>query len=224
MSEAFFITGTDTGIGKTFITCAFIELMKSHNKISAGMKPVAAGEDLYDGVSINSDVFDINHFSNANISIDSINSYSYKEAVAPHIAAKNNNHPICLSKIKDDFNYLMNNTDYLFVEGAGGYYVPLDEKVMTSDLVRFLNIPIILVVGIRLGCLNHTLLTIEAIEKNNQKIFGWVANVIDKDMSYKEDNINYLQNRIGYPCIGIVPYIPNNNPVDASQYLIWPGP
>ena len=187
MNKAFFITGTDTGIGKTFITCALIELMKSRNKIVGGMKPVAAGESNHNGISVNSDVFEINGYGNTGTNSHGINTYSYKEAIAPHIASRINNRPISLLKIKAHYESLRKNTDYLFVEGAGGYYVPLGEDIMTSDLITSLNIPIILVAGIRLGCLNHTMLTVEAIHKNKQKIFGWIANIVDPNMQQKEN-------------------------------------
>ena len=223
MNKSFFITGTDTGIGKTFITCALIELMKSKNKIVGGMKPVAAGENIHNGISINSDVFEINRFSNAKGNLHGINTYSYKEGIAPHIASKINNKPISLLKIKEHYNSLKKNSDYLFVEGAGGYYVPLGEDIMTSDLVTSLNIPIILVVGIKLGCLNHTMLTVQAIHKNKQKIFGWIANVVDPTMEYQNNNISYLKEKISEPCMGIIPYIKNTDPIEASQHLIWPS-
>ena len=223
MGQNFFITGTDTGIGKTFITCALIELMKSRRKIVGGMKPVAAGEGIYDGVSVNADVFEINRFSNTTLNSHDINTYSFKEAIAPHIASKINNKPISLKKIKEHYDSIKKNTDYLFVEGAGGYYVPLSEDIMTSDLISSLNIPIILVVGIRLGCLNHTILTIEAIHKNKQNLFGWIANIIDPDMDNQEDNIRYLKEKISEPCIGVIPYIKKKNPVEAVHHINWPG-
>ena len=223
MGQNFFITGTDTGIGKTFITCALIELMKSRRKIVGGMKPVAAGESIYEGVSVNADVFEINRFSNTTLNSHDINTYSFKEAIAPHIASKINNKPISLKKIKEHYDSIKKNTDYLFVEGAGGYYVPLSEDIMTSDLISSLNIPIILVVGIRLGCLNHTILTIEAIHKNKQNLFGWIANIIDPDMDNQEDNIRYLKEKISEPCMGVIPYIKKKNPVEAVQHINWPG-
>ena len=223
MGQNFFITGTDTGIGKTFITCALIELMKSRRKIVGGMKPVAAGESIYEGVSVNADVFEINRFSNTTLNSHDINTYSFKEAIAPHIASKINNKPISLKKIKEHYDSLRKNTDYLFVEGAGGYYVPLSEDIMTSDLISSLNIPIILVVGIRLGCLNHTILTIEAIHKNKQNLFGWIANIIDPDMDNQEDNIRYLKEKISEPCMGVIPFIKKKNPVEAVQHINWPG-
>jgi len=223
INKAFFITGTDTGIGKTFITCALIELMKSQNKIVGGMKPVAAGESIHNGISINSDVFEINRFSNTEPNSHGINTYSYNEAIAPHIASKINNKPINLLKIKEHYDSLKKTSEYLFIEGAGGYYVPLGEEIMTSDLINSLNIPIILVAGIRLGCLNHTMLTVEAIHKNKQKIFGWIANIVDPNMHYQEDSIRYLKEKISEPCMGVVPYIRMNDPVEASQHLIFPA-
>ena len=223
MNKAFFITGTDTGIGKTFITCALIELMKSKNKIVGGMKPIAAGESIHNGISINSDVFEISRFSNAVPNSYGINTYSFNEAIAPHIASKINNKPISLLKIKAHYDSLMKTAEYLFVEGAGGYYVPLGEDIMTSDLINSLNIPIILVAGIKLGCLNHTMLTVEAIHKNKQKIFGWVANVVEPNMKFQDDSINYLKEKISEPFMGVIPYIKKNDPVKASKYLIWPA-
>ena len=222
LKNSFFITGTDTNIGKTEITCGFIQFFKNKEKIVFGMKPVAAGTDYINHQKINEDVHKFKTLNSQNKSIEIINPYSFDEAIAPHIASKKEKEEISFSEIKRNFFLLQKECDYLFVEGAGGYKVPLAEDKSIPDLIDYLNIPIILVVGIRLGCINHTMLTVESIKTNNQNLFGWVANCIDADMSEVDENINYLINNISEPFMGKVPFLKEINYTKISDYLIWP--
>ena len=124
--------------------------------------------------------------------VEIINPYSFDQAIAPHIASNLSSNEILFSKIKENFLLLQKECEYLFVEGAGGYKVPLTNNKSIPDLISYLNIPIILVVGIRLGCINHTMLTVEAIKIINHNLSGWVANCIDSSMNEVDENIKYL--------------------------------
>lgn len=222
MNNTFFITGTDTNIGKTEITCALIEFFKQNKKITLGMKPIAAGTEMIDKQKINSDVYKFLKVNSLKMPVEIINPYSFDEAIAPHIASSKAKVIITLSEIKKKYQFLKKNCDYLFLEGAGGYFVPLGDNQATPDLISYLDIPIILVVGVKLGCINHTMLTVDAIKKNNHKLFGWVANRVDSQMQEPDANIKYLTNKIGAPLLGDIPFITNINSKKVAHYLVWP--
>jgi len=223
MNNSFFITGTDTHIGKTEITCALIEFFKKKGYFTIGMKPVAAGTELIDDQIINSDVYKFISINSIKKPVEIINPYSFDQAIAPHIASNSTSNEILFSKIKENFLLLQKETDYLFVEGAGGYKVPLTYNKAIPDLISYLNIPIILVVGIRLGCINHAMLTVEAIKNNHHNFFGWVANCIDSSMNEVDENIQYLVDNIEAPFMGKIPFQKKINSIKISDYLLWPG-
>lgn len=189
MTQAFFITGTDTNVGKTYVAC---QLMREYVALGykvIGMKPVAAGEDLVNGEWVNDDVLKLEAASSVVAPRELINPYSFKEAIAPHIAAESAGVEIKISVIKNAFEELKKLADIVIVEGAGGFLVPLNNTENMADLATALDIPIILVVGMKLGCINHSLLTLEAIKARNLKLHGWVANKIAPDMAFCEENI-----------------------------------
>ena len=223
MNNSFFITGTDTHIGKTEITCALIEFFKRKGYLTIGMKPVAAGTEVIDNQIINSDVHKFLSINSIRQPVEIINPYSFDQAIAPHIASTLTSNEILFSKIKENFLLLQNECEYLFVEGAGGYKVPLTKNKSIPDLISYLNIPIILVVGIRLGCINHTMLTVEAIKNNNHNLSGWVANCIDSSMKEVDENIKYLVDNIEAPFMGNIPFQREINSIKIADYLLWPG-
>ena len=223
MNNAFFITGTDTHIGKTEITCGLIQFFKKKGYLTCGMKPVAAGTEDIDGKKINSDVHKFLSINTIKKPIETINPYIFDQAIAPHIASSILNQKILFSKIHENYLLLKNECEYLFVEGAGGYNVPLTINKSTPDLVSYLNIPIILVVGIRLGCINHAILTVEAIKNNNHILSGWVANCLDSNMNEVDENIRYLVDNIEAPFMGKIPFQKDVNSIKMSDYLLWPG-
>ena len=223
MNNSFFITGTDTHIGKTEITCALIEFFKRKGYLTIGMKPVAAGTVVIDNQIINSDVHKFLSLNSIRKPAEIINPYSFDQAIAPHIASISTSNEILFSKIKENFLLLQKECEYLFVEGAGGYKVPLTKNKSIPDLISYLNIPIILVVGIRLGCINHAMLTVEAIKNNHHNFFGWVANCIDSSMNEVDENIKYLVNNIEAPFMGKIPFQKKINSIKISDYLLWPG-
>lgn len=215
--HSFFITGTDTNIGKTAITCSLIAKCIEEGFRAGGMKPVAAGCHIENGYMISDDVKKIIEVSNVDLNIKEINPYSFELPIAPHISFKSNEIDIHL--IKKYLRSFENKMDYLFIEGVGGYAVPLTETFTTADLVENLDIPVILVVGMKLGCINHALLTVESILNQKQKLCGWVANRIDGDMQAYEENFSFLKEKIKAPCLGEVPYFKDFDPYKASKFI-----
>lgn len=215
--NSFFITGTDTNIGKTAITCSLIAKCIEEGFRAGGMKPVAAGCHIENGNMISDDVKKIIEVSNVDLNIKEINPYSFEPPIAPHISFKSNEmDPDLIKKCLRSFE---NKMDYLFIEGVGGYAVPLTKTFTTADLVEVLDIPVILVVGMKLGCINHALLTVESISNKKQKLCGWVANRIDEDMQAYEENFSFLKEKIKAPCLGEVPYFKDFNPYKASKFI-----
>jgi dethiobiotin synthetase len=223
MNNSFFITGTDTHIGKTEITCGLIEFFKKKDFLACGMKPVAAGIEVINNERINGDVHKFLSINSIKKPVEIINPYSFDQGIAPHIASNLSNNKILFSKIEENFKIIKNECEYLFVEGAGGYWVPLTKNESIPDLISFLDIPIILVVGIRLGCINHAMLTVGAIKNNNHNLYGWVANCIDSNMDEVDENIRYLEDNIEAPFMGKVPFQKEINSLEISNHLVWPG-
>ena len=215
----YFITGTDTNIGKTAITCSLIAKLTEEGFCVGGMKPVAAGCHIENGHMISDDVKKIAEVSNVDININEINPYQFEAPIAPHISFKKNKKEIDIHLIKKYLRSFENKMDYLFIEGVGGYAVPLTENFSTANLIEALNIPIILVVGVKLGCINHALLTVESILNKKQKLSGWVANRIDGHMLAYDENVSFLKENIKAPCLGAVPYLKNFDPYRASKFI-----
>lgn len=199
----YFVTGTDTGVGKTLVSCALLHGFAAQGKRVVGMKPVAAG-CTEDGQ--HEDVRQLHGASNILASHGQINPYCFMHAVAPHLAASFAGVRINLERIAESFSELNAQADIVIVEGAGGFLVPLNDKQDTADLVSQLGLPVILVVGMRLGCLNHALLTAEAVTSRGLKLAGWVANVLDGGMVMLDENIAALRQRLDAPLLGIVPF------------------
>lgn len=197
----YFVTGTDTGVGKTLISCALLYAFAAQGKSVAGMKPVAAGCDVDD---LNDDVKKLRAATNIFASLGQINPYSFIHPVAPHIASHNAGVSINFERILESYNELAAQAEVVIVEGAGGFMVPLNETQDSADLAVALGIPVILVVGMRLGCLNHAQLTLRAIQASRLKCAGWVANIIDANMTALQENIQALQQRIDAPLLGII--------------------
>jgi dethiobiotin synthetase len=201
---AYFITGTDTDVGKTYIASALVKNFCQQGLQAVGMKPVAAGAELVDGRFLNSDVTELIKAGNVDADLALINPYVFAPAIAPHIAAEQSGIFISMAKIKQAFDVLQTKADVVVVEGAGGFRVPLNREETMADLAVKLNIPIILVVGVRLGCINHALMTAGSIRAAGLNLAGWVANRIDPNMPAIEENIATLKAMIKAPCIADV--------------------
>lgn len=196
VKQAFFITGTDTGIGKTYVACQLIRQYVAQGYRVVGMKPVAAGCDLVDGQWVNEDVRLLTEASNVDAPLHLVNPYCFQAPIAPHIAAEQTGVEVQMEVIQAAFNELSKLADVVVVEGAGGLLVPLNAKHTIADLIALLNIPIIFVVGMRLGCINHALLSIEVMQSRLLPIYAWVANPIDKEMLCYPENLRTLQTRL----------------------------
>lgn len=220
MKQTFFLTGTDTEIGKTFITCALLRKAASLGLKAAGLKPVSAGTDA---AGLNDDVENIRAASNIELPLRTTNHYCFKSAVAPHIAAAEEGVSIKFAQIQTTITEAQTQADFIIIEGVGGFKVPLGADGDSADLAVALNLPVILVVGMRLGCLNHALLTADAIKQRGLHIAGWVANRIDPAMSRFEDNLVTLKSALAAPLLGVVPHNPANGYAGAAQYLQLPG-
>jgi dethiobiotin synthetase len=202
--QHYFITGTDTGVGKTFVTCALLHTLKAQRIAAIGMKPVAAGGNMTPDGLRNDDIEALREASSVKLASEDLNCYLFAEPIAPHIAAANEDVDIDLDVIRQRFDQLAELADVVLVEGVGGFIVPLGDGVDTADLAADLDLPVILVVGIRLGCLNHALLTQEAIRARGLTLAGWVANQIDPHMAEFDANVDALEERIRAPLLGVI--------------------
>ncbi len=200
---SYFVTGTDTGVGKTLVSCALLHAFAARGRTVVGMKPVAAG---CEGDEMNEDVRQLRAASNVLAGLGQINPYSFVRPVAPHLAARHVGIRISLARILEAYSELDAQSDVVIVEGAGGFLVPLNDEQDSAEMTRRMNIPVVLVVGMRLGCINHALLTVEVIAARGLPLAGWVANVLDADMAMLDENIATLKKRIAAPLLAIVPY------------------
>jgi len=214
---AWFITGTDTEVGKTFVACALLHALRQRGQTALGMKPVAAG---LDDEGKNDDVERLLGASSFAAPRALINRYALRSAVAPHIAAAEEGRTIDLAEIVADFARLRELADAVIVEGVGGFCVPLGPQCDTADLAVALDLPVILVVGMRLGCINHALLTEQAIAARGLRLAGWIANRIDPAMARFEENLAALKERIGAPLLGVVAH--GTTPEQAATGLRLP--
>lgn len=215
-SPAWFITGTDTEVGKTFATCALLLALRNKGVRAIGMKPVAAGTDES---GRNDDVERLIAASGVEAPRDLINPYLFQPAIAPHIAAAEAGQFIDIGHIVAASERLRGMADAVLVEGVGGFCVPLGHDCDTADLAEALALPVILVVGMRLGCINHALLTCQAITARGLKLCGWIANRIDPAMSRFEENLAALRERIDAPLLGIIPSASTPEAAAAGLHL-----
>jgi dethiobiotin synthetase len=214
MQAAFFVTGTDTGVGKTLVTCALLHATRRRGSSAVGMKPIAAGVEDDGG---NEDVVRLLAASSIQPPVELVNPFLYAPPIAPHIAAREAGRPIEIGTIRQAFERLRMLADVVWVEGVGGFRVPLDERYDTADLAQILALPVVLVVGMRLGCLNHALLAAEAIARRELVLAGWVANQIDPAMARFDANLETLAARLNAPLLGVVPY--GADPAQAAGSL-----
>ena len=213
---SYFITGTDTGVGKTLVSCALLQAFAAQGKRVAGFKPVAAGCDDDDH---NEDAKRLRAASSIQATYGQINPYCFHHPIAPHLAAWHAGARIDFSRILASYRELAGQTDEVIIEGAGGFCVPLNDKQDSADLAKELDLPVILVVGMRLGCINHALLTLRAINDYQLECAGWVSNVLDADMPALQENIDALRERIAAPLLGVIPYMADPDAKAAATYL-----
>ncbi|MCC7484214.1 MAG: dethiobiotin synthase [Burkholderiales bacterium] len=214
-----FVTGTDTGVGKTLVACALIRAFTRRGLRAAGMKPVAAGAAPSGGVLVNGDVEQLIAAGNVAAPREIVNPYCFAEPIAPHIAAARAGTTIDTARIARAHEALRARADVVVVEGAGGFRVPLGAAADTADLAVRLALPVVLVVGMRLGCLNHALLTAEAIAARGLALAGWVANHVAPEMDAVDENVRALEARLKAPLIARIAYAPAAPAAAAERAL-----
>lgn len=196
MAQAFFITGTDTGVGKTYVACQLIQDYVAQGYRVVGMKPVAAGCELVDGNWVNEDVKLLTQASNVKAPLHLINPYCFHLPIAPHIAAAQAGEIIDFQVIKSAFHELESMADIVIVEGAGGLLVPLNGEQTIADLIEYLDLPVFLVVGLKLGCINHARLTLEVIQHKRLNLQRVIANRLDVHMQFADANISAIMDAV----------------------------
>lgn len=226
MANTFFVTGTDTEVGKTLVTQALMQAAVESGRKVLGYKPVASGCMLLDGELKNSDALTLQASSSISLPYAMHNPYAFAPAIAPHIAAAQAHESISLGRLSDGLARLKATAvDWIFVEGAGGWRLPINDRQHLSDWAKAEHLPVILVVGARLGCINHALLTLEAIRHDGLVVAGWVLNHIDPQMSEFQANVEALKLRINAPLLGEIPWLGGevtenvHNFIDVSPLL-----
>ena len=222
MTPGFFITGTDTDIGKTEIALGLVELLKRQGKRVSAMKPIAAGCRNTTAGLRNEDAERLAESASVESDYAELNPYAFEPAIAPHIAAQEQDIRIDIEYLMERFERLAAAGDVIVVEGAGGWHVPLNDFQTLADLASRMALPVVLVVGIKLGCLNHALLTVEAIQARGLHLAGWVANQIDPEAQRQEENIATLKARIEAPLLGRVPHLAHPAPEAIADHLQLP--
>lgn len=212
-----FLTGTDTEIGKTHVACALLRYWQQQGFAAAGYKPVAAGGEWKHGQLVNEDAERLLWASSSGVSITEINPVCLQAAIAPHIAARDEGQPLLLPSLLEGFTHLAARFDKVVVEGVGGFKIPLGAEFDSTDLAVALGLPVVLVVGLRLGCINHALLSVEAILARKLTLAGWVGNSLYPTMARQADTVAALKEHIPTPCLGILPW--SLKPEDAVSAI-----
>jgi len=211
MIDGVFITGTDTGVGKTRISVMLLKTLAAMGHSCIGMKPVSCGCEYTPDGWRHADALDLINASTVEVLYDEVNPYALIEPIAPHLAAAHMNVEIDIERLKGQARALRAKADFIVVEGAGGIVVPLRGSDSQADLMAALELPILLVVGIRLGCLNHALLSADYLRRHGLPILGWVANRCDRDADFAEENIETLERMLDMPLLGVMEYAPDGS-------------
>ena len=217
--KAFFITGTDTNVGKTLIAAGLLIAAKNKGLTTAALKPVAAGCEKTEEGLRNSDALLLQSVITQPLAYEQINPYALESAIAPHIAAQQEKRSLSVDRLSGFCRGVLSSADFTLLEGAGGWRVPINARETLADLAKNLQLPVIMVVGIRLGCINHALLTFEAIVRDGVPVAGWVANCVDVDMPVLQENIDSLRARLPVPCLGVVPFLADQSPAVVATYF-----
>ena len=218
--KTFFITGTDTNVGKTLIAAGLLVAAKNNGLSTAALKPVAAGCEKTDAGLRNDDALLLQSVMTIPLAYEQINPIALQAAIAPHIAAQQEKRILSADRLAGFCRGSLGQADFTLIEGAGGWRVPLNPQETLADVAKLLRVPVILVVGVRLGCINHALLTLEAIRNDGLLLAGWVANCIDADMPVLHENIQSLATRIPAPCLGVIPWLADAKPeMVAAEFI-----
>jgi dethiobiotin synthetase len=221
--RGYFITGTDTGVGKTAVTLGLMAHLQAQGRIVAAMKPVASGCERTAAGLVNEDARQLQRQSTVELPYELVNPYAFEPPIAPHIAAARAGVTIAIDTIRSAYDEIARTADCVLVEGVGGWQVPLNDAETLVDLARALDLEVILVVGVRLGCLNHALLTAASIEASGCTPAGWVANCLPPGTAFAEENINTLKSRLSFPFLGEVPVMEHVEPGRVAECLSLPA-
>lgn len=215
-SSAFFVTGTDTEVGKTYVSVRLLRALRAAGHTVLAMKPVAAGCEEQQGAWLNSDVEALRQAASFPVPRAVMNPYCFQPPISPHLAAEEAGEAIEPARLRQSLAKLQTQAELVLVEGAGGWYSPISRTQTMADLALELKLPVLLVVGLRLGCLNHALLTTEAIRRSGSPFLGWVANCVDPEMSRQEQNLEWLTQHLGQPLARV------NYGVDRVEFDLSP--
>jgi dethiobiotin synthetase len=219
-----FITGTDTDVGKTLVTVALIEKLQQQGLTVVALKPVAAGCEIIKDTLVNADALQIQERLRVSLAYSTINPFPLTEPIAPHLAAESENEELTVERLRQKCNLSLHQTEYLLVEGAGGWLVPLNRHETMADYAAVEGFDVLLVVGMKLGCINHALLTVQSIKRSGLNLVGWVANSSAGTMPKLTENITTLKQAIDAPLIAEIPYLQDTldlkpKPSDKSRSL-----
>ncbi len=224
--KACFVTGTDTEIGKTLVSAALLHQLRQQGARCLGVKPIASGAQEKDGRLHNEDVDALARHSSVQISTEALTPYLFQEPAAPHILAAQAGLQLDPTLIKHKIAQLHGQTDYMVLEGVGGFMLPLGQGLSGVDLAQALQLPVVLVIGLRLGALNHALLTAHAIRASGLPLLGWVANCVDPHMTHLQENLQTLHDYLPGACLGVIPSLDSacldERIEQAAQYLRSP--
>ncbi|MGI2261279.1 dethiobiotin synthase [Shewanella sp. GXUN23E] len=226
----YFVTGTDTDCGKTLVSCALLHragvvTASGHQARTLGLKPVASGCEMTPDGLRNSDACALLSASTLKPAYWMVNPFAFEPAIAPHIAAQEQGVDISPESLMSSLDLTqMAIADFCLIEGAGGWRLPLGQGRYMSELVQYLSVPVILVVGMKLGCLNHAVLTLEAIKADGLEVAGWVANCVDPEMSRYQENLDSLKTLLDVPLLGEIPFLPEVSPQLAANFIRLPRP
>lgn len=220
MTTAYFVTGTDTEVGKTTIAAGLLHAARLAGLSTAAVKPVASGCEITANGLRNSDALALLGECTLPLRYEQVNPMAFEPAIAPHLAAREAGVDLTVAALAEPVRRVLAlHAQFALVEGAGGWRVPLAGNETLSDLAIALGLPVILVVGVRLGCINHALLSAEAIERDGLRLAGWVANIVDPAISRLQENLATLEQRLEAPCLGRVPRLATASPAEVARYL-----
>lgn len=216
---SFYVTGTDTGVGKSVASAALLHALRARGRRAVGMKPVASGCEPVDGAWRNEDALLLQAASDPRPDYADINPFALRAPVAPELALRDDGVELRLEPLLSAHARLSSNADTVVVEGVGGWAAPLSADLDQLDLVRALRLPVVLVVGLRLGCINHARLSVRAIRDDGVELIGWIANEVDPAMARIDDNFEILRQRLPVPCWGRLPHASRPDPATLAKHL-----
>lgn len=219
LNEAWFVTGTDTEVGKTVVSSALLEAATLRGKDTVGYKPVASGSEWHEGKLRNTDALVLQAASSISVGYEEVNPYTFEEPTSPHIISADENRPIEFDVMSQGLLALRKKSNWTLVEGAGGWFTPLSETTSFAQWVIREQLPVILVVGVKLGCINHALLTAQAVAQSGLRLGGWVANCVVEPGKRHAEYMATLRRLLPAPCLGEIPHIPYADAKALAAYL-----